>query len=167
MVSFADAGWTVETAPHLLHRDLPRNPRRSTSVYWIRATRRRRRCGFLRASLYPTSAGVWHNGFSFLLPTSRKGNVFRRGICPPPPPAVLTFSGGHCNGRYASYWNAFLFPDNNPVLNVGWRLYMALKARWIYKSLAFLFVYTWTQVHSDCYTSFTVFSIKYYKEHRN
>ena len=22
---------------------------------------------------------------------------------------VLTSSGGHCSGRYASYWNAFLF----------------------------------------------------------
>ena len=37
---------------------------------------------------------------------------------PPPPkkvnprkvhPLVLTFSGGHRSGRYASYWNAFLF----------------------------------------------------------
>ena len=27
------------------------------------------------------------------------------GVCPPP---VLTFSGGHCNSRYVSYWNAFL-----------------------------------------------------------
>ena len=25
-------------------------------------------------------------------------------------PPVLTSSGGHCSGRYASYWNAFLFP---------------------------------------------------------
>ena len=25
--------------------------------------------------------------------------------------AVLTSSGGHCSGRYASYWNAFLFYD--------------------------------------------------------
>ena len=24
-------------------------------------------------------------------------------------PVVLTSSGGHCSGRYASYWNAFLF----------------------------------------------------------
>ena len=27
---------------------------------------------------------------------------------PPPPTAE-----GYCCGRYASYWNAFLFPDNN------------------------------------------------------
>ena len=25
------------------------------------------------------------------------------------PPLVLTSNGGHCRGRYASYWNAFLF----------------------------------------------------------
>ena len=37
------------------------------------------------------------------------------GVCPTPPvgrlplPQVVTFSGGHCSGRYASYWNAFLF----------------------------------------------------------
>ena len=28
-----------------------------------------------------------------------------RGVCPTP---ILRFSGGHCSGRYASYWNAFL-----------------------------------------------------------
>ena len=26
----------------------------------------------------------------------------------PPNPPVLTSSGGHCSGRYAFYWNAFL-----------------------------------------------------------
>ena len=25
------------------------------------------------------------------------------------PPSELTSNGGHCSGRYASYWNAFLF----------------------------------------------------------
>ena len=29
-----------------------------------------------------------------------------RGVCPNP--LVLTFSGGHCSGGYASYWNVFL-----------------------------------------------------------
>ena len=29
------------------------------------------------------------------------------GVCPIPP--VPTSSGSHCSGRYASYWNAFLF----------------------------------------------------------
>ena len=32
----------------------------------------------------------------------RQGNVFTP-VCQPPSP------DGHCNGRYASYWNAFLF----------------------------------------------------------
>ena len=56
------------------------------------------------------------------LPTASEGN-FSRGICqlfcsqgegygsPPPPrqtPLVLTSSGGHCSGQYASYWNTFL-----------------------------------------------------------
>ena len=26
-----------------------------------------------------------------------------------PTPSTETSSGGHCSGRYASYWNAFLF----------------------------------------------------------
>ena len=30
-----------------------------------------------------------------------------RGVCPTLP--VLTSSGGHCCGRYASYWNASLY----------------------------------------------------------
>ena len=29
-----------------------------------------------------------------------------------PPSYVLTSSGGHCNGQYASYWNAFLFKNS-------------------------------------------------------
>ena len=28
---------------------------------------------------------------------------------PSPPPPDNDISGGHCNGRYASYWNALLF----------------------------------------------------------
>ena len=36
----------------------------------------------------------------------------------PPPPmdrklSLLTSSGGHCSGRYASYWNAFLLPPTS------------------------------------------------------
>ena len=51
-------------------------------------------------------ASYWN---AFLLPTAREGNVFRGR--PPPPggdPLVLTSSGGHCSGWYASYWNAYL-----------------------------------------------------------
>ena len=32
---------------------------------------------------------------------------------PPNPSPVLTSSGGHCSGRYASYWNAFLLRNGN------------------------------------------------------
>ena len=50
--------------------------------------------------------------FLHLLPTARKGNVFK-GVCHSVHwggglPRVPTSSGSHCSGRYASYWNAFL-----------------------------------------------------------
>ena len=34
---------------------------------------------------------------------------YTRGDIPDIPTPVLTSSGGHRSGRYASYWNAFLF----------------------------------------------------------
>ena len=68
--------------------------------------------------------------YHYRLPTAREGNVFKdiclftRGVGYPPleadtpysggrpplevDPLVLTSSGGHCSGRYTSYWNAFL-----------------------------------------------------------
>ena len=33
------------------------------------------------------------------------------GVCPTPTCPVVISSGGHCNSRYASYWNAFLFDE--------------------------------------------------------
>ena len=46
--------------------------------------------------------------------TSRKGGGGGQGVClqwggAVDTPLVLTSSGGHCSGRYASYWNEFLF----------------------------------------------------------
>ena len=35
-----------------------------------------------------------------------------------PPSCVLTSSGGHCSGQYASYWNAFLFKNSCWQVNV-------------------------------------------------
>ena len=35
-------------------------------------------------------------------------------------PTVVTSSGGHCNGRYASYWNAFL------LLLLNWHCHQCL-----------------------------------------
>ena len=43
--------------------------------------------------------GVWWKG--------SKGSSEVKGQAP----LVLTSSGGHCSGRYASYWNAFLLLD--------------------------------------------------------
>ena len=45
---------------------------------------------------------IWGGGVGI----GGRGSASRgSGVCPPP---VLTFSGGHCNSRYVSYWNAFL-----------------------------------------------------------
>ena len=67
---------------------------------------------------------------NYFLPTAREGNVFRISVYPQGGvclqrgesasrkwvclqggglPLVLTSTGGHCSGRYASYLNAFLF----------------------------------------------------------
>ena len=46
----------------------------------------------------PASEGGLHLG--------RVGSA-SRGVGQTPP--IVTSSGGHCSGRHASYWNAFLF----------------------------------------------------------
>ena len=71
--------------------------------------------------------------------TAREGNVFRgmchsvhRGVSIQSPEAkslsgggavscVLTSSGGHCCGRYASYWNAFFIRSVFVCLSTRWR----------------------------------------------
>ena len=57
-------------------------------------------CHFLPGCLVPCS---FREG---LHPWGR-GSPSRMGYGTTPPP-MLTFSGGHQSGRYASYWNAFL-----------------------------------------------------------
>ena len=42
-----------------------------------------------------------------LVPSAPRGGVCLQGVFLPTP--VLTSSGSHGSGRYASYWNAFLF----------------------------------------------------------
>ena len=36
-------------------------------------------------------------------------------------PLVLTSSGGHCSGQYASYWSAFFFVTKK-ILVAGWSI---------------------------------------------
>ena len=50
---------------------------------------------------------------SCLVPCSFQGSLSPEGSGYPP---VLTSSGGHCSGRYASYWNAFLLHEELPTL---------------------------------------------------
>ena len=49
------------------------------------------------------------------------GGLHPRGLHPwgrgGPNPLVLTSSGGHYSGRYASYWNAFLCIYNFKLIN--------------------------------------------------
>ena len=40
-------------------------------------------------------------------PLERTWDQIGSDVIHPPPPPVLTSSGDHCSGRYASYWNAF------------------------------------------------------------
>ena len=47
----------------------------------------------------------------------RTGSETEGGGCPTPP--VVTSTGGHCSGRYASYWNAFLFLSNFSLVTVA------------------------------------------------
>ena len=54
----------------------------------------------------PTASHSAHGGWEVGFPAYITGHM-AGGDHPPPPHNDI--SGGHCNGRYASYWNALLF----------------------------------------------------------
>ena len=56
---------------------------------------------------YPRGGGLHPTG----LPQG-EGSA-SRGLDRPP---VVTSSGSHCSGQYASYWNAFLFLNKNMLI---------------------------------------------------
>ena len=54
--------------------------------------------------LHPGGWGFNQGGVGWVC-IQREGSASRWGL---PPSTDLTSSGGHCSGRYAPYWNAFL-----------------------------------------------------------
>ena len=67
-------------------------------------------------------------------PPPDRGPPLDRNPSPERDPPGLTSSGGHCSGRYASYWNAFLFYDLSHYVRVvmncnNMRWSVTLKAR--------------------------------------
>ena len=59
--------------------------------------------------------GVCIQGVAGCLHLGEEGGCVSRGVMQIP--TVVTSSGGHCSGRYASYLNAFLFYNVTEALN--------------------------------------------------
>ena len=68
---------------------------------------------FLQASVCPQGRG---------LPTGR-GSPYYWGLTQgDPPPPLVTSSGSHCRGRYASYCNAFLYKNRSAHLHFDYTM---------------------------------------------